>query len=216
MSTSKVFTVSAVICLFLSVGLILGYALTRDKPLGEGYKLASEYGGEFTLNSDKGKVSLSDFKGKIVVIYFGFMNCQDACPVSLTKMRRAFKRLTAEELLKVQGILVSIDPKRDNVEELAAFAKSYHENVIGLVDDKQVIEELIDQYGGMADMDILDGNSLTYNVEHSSRFYMIDADGKLLTTMSYSTTPAEMVAKIREMMSSTEASSTSVSRLPNS
>lgn len=180
--------------------MILAYALTRDKPLGEGYKLASEYGGDFTLQSDKGEVSLSDFKGKVVVIYFGFMNCQDACPVSLTKMRRAFKRLGKEELQNVQGILVSIDPKRDTAEDLAAFTKNYHKNVIGLVDSREVIDKLVEQYGGMADMDVLDGNSITYNVEHSSRFYMIDKNGKLLTTMSYSTTPAEMVAKIREML----------------
>ncbi len=58
MNASKVTTLAAIVCLFLSIALVLGYALTRDKPLGEGYKSASEYGGEFTLNSDKGKVSL--------------------------------------------------------------------------------------------------------------------------------------------------------------
>ncbi len=115
-------------------------------------------------------------------------------------MRQAFKRLDETELEHVQGIMISIDPKRDTVEDLAAFTKNYHKNVIGLVDDKDTIDKLVDQYGGMADMDILDGNSITYNVEHSSRFYMIDKDGKLITTMSYSTTPAEIVAKIREML----------------
>ncbi len=200
MKPSQIAKWSAIICFGLSIAMILAYALTRDKPLGEGYKLASEYGGEFTLQSDKGPVSLSDFKGKVVVMYFGFMNCQDACPVSLGKMRQAFKRLDDNELQHVQGIMVSIDPKRDSVEDLAAFTKNYHKNVIGLVDDKDTIDKLVDQYGGMADMDILDGNSVTYNVEHSSRFYMIDKDGKLITTMSYSTTPAEIVAKIREML----------------
>ncbi len=200
MKTSQITRWSVVICLMLSIAMILAYALTRDKPLGEGYKLASEYGGEFTLQSDKGAVSLSDFKGKVVILYFGFMNCQDACPVSLTKMRRALNRLDDSELEHVQGIMVSIDPKRDTVEDLAAFTKNYHKSVIGLVDDKETIDKLVAQYGGMADMDVLDGNSVTYDVEHSSRFYMIDKDGKLITTMSYSTTPAEIVAKIREML----------------
>lgn len=208
MKTKHIAIASAAVCAVLSVMLILGYALTRDKPLGEGYKLASEYGGEFTLQSDKGQVSLSDFKGKVVVMYFGFMNCQEACPVSLTKLRRALKRLSEEELQQVQGILVSIDPKRDTAEDLAAFTKNYHENVIGLVDSAEVIDALVSQYGGMASMEVLNGNSVTYNVEHSSRFYMIDPNGKLLTTMSYSTTPAEIVAKIRQMLNTKTAPTT--------
>lgn len=202
MKSVQIAKLSAVVCLFLSLMMVLGYALTRDKPLGEGYKLASEYGGEFTLQSNTGQVSLSDFKGKVVVMYFGFMNCQDACPVSLTKMRRAFNRMTSDELADVQGVLVSIDPKRDTPEDLAAFAKNYHANVIGLVDDKNTIDAIVSQYGGMADMDVLDGKSTSYQVDHSSRFYMIDKQGKLLTTMSYSTTPAELVAKIRQMLTS--------------
>lgn len=200
MKTTQIAKWAAVACLLLSVTLVLAYALTRDKPLGEGYKLASEYGGEFTLQSDKGEVSLSDFRGKVVIAYFGFMNCQDACPVSLTKFRRALNRLSEDELQRIQGIFISIDPKRDTVEDLAAFTKNYHKNVIGLVDDRETIDKLVDQYGGMADMDVLDGNSITYDVDHSSRFYMIDKNGKLQTTMSYSTTPAELVAKIREML----------------
>lgn len=200
MKAAQIAKLAAVACLALSATMILAFALTHDKPLGEGYKLASEYGGEFTLQSDKGEVSLSDFKGKIVVAYFGFMNCQDACPISMTKMRRAFKRLSEDELKQIQGMFISIDPKRDTPEDLAAFAKNYHKNVIGLVDDKDTIDKLVSQYGGMADMAVLDGNSVNYNVDHSSRFYMIDKDGKLLTTMSHSTTPAELVAKIRQML----------------
>lgn len=200
MKAGQIIKLAAVGCLALSVTMVLAFALTHDKPLGEGYKLASEYGGEFTLQSDKGEVSLSDFKGKVVVAYFGFMNCQEACPVSMTKMRRAFKRLNEDELSQVQGMFISIDPKRDTPEDLAAFTKNYHKNVIGLVDDKNTIDKLVSQYGGMADMAVLDGNSVNYNVDHSSRFYMIDKNGKLLTTMSHSTTPAELVAKIRQML----------------
>lgn len=200
MKTAQIAKWAAVVCLVLSVTIILAYVLTRDKPLGEGYKLASEYGGEFTLQSDKGEVSLSDFRGKVVVMYFGFMNCQEACPVSMTKLSRAFKRLNDEELEHLQGIFVSIDPKRDSSEELAIFAKNYHQNVIGLVDDREAIEKLAHQYGTIADMSVLDGKSASYNVDHSSRFYMIDKQGKLITTMSHSTTPAELVAKIQQML----------------
>lgn len=200
MKTASIAKLSAVICLLLSLLIVIAYIVTRDRPLGEGHRLASDYGGEFTLQSHKGRVSLSDFKGKVVVIYFGFMNCQEACPVSMTTMRRAFKRLSSDELKQIQGIFISIDPKRDTPEDLAAFVRDYHPNVIGLVDDKATIKQLAEQYGALADMDVLEGKSVTYTVEHSSRFYMVDREGKLQTTMSHSTTPAELAAKIQQML----------------
>ncbi len=200
MKTASIAKLSAVVCLSLSLLIVIAYIATRDRPLGEGHRLASDYGGEFTLQSHQGRVSLSDFKGKVVVIYFGFMNCQEACPVSMTTMRRAFKRLSSDELKQVQGIFISIDPKRDTPEDLAAFVRDYHPNVIGLVDDKATIKQLAEQYGALADMDVLEGKSVTYTVEHSSRFYMVDRVGKLQTTMSHSTTPAELAAKIQQML----------------
>ncbi|PIE44878.1 MAG: hypothetical protein CSA45_05005 [Gammaproteobacteria bacterium] len=200
MNTIKIARWAAVIALLLSIALVLAYILSRDRPLGEGYRLASDYGGEFTLQSDRGEVSLSDFRGKVVIVYFGFMNCQDACPISMAKMRKALNRLTEEELASLQVFFVSIDPKRDTPEDLAAFTKNYHKNVMGLVDDAEIVNNLVAQYGGVADMSILDGKSAVYDVEHSSRFYMVDKQGKLQTTMSHSTTPAELVAKIRLML----------------
>ena len=200
MDTKKIVKISAVISLLLSVTMVVSYIYHRDKPLGEGYKAASEYGGDFSLRSNKGMVSLFDFKEKVVVIYFGFMSCKNACPVSMTKIRRAFMRLNEQELKNVQGIFVSIDPKRDKLDELAAFTQKYHKNVIGLVGKKDTVNQLVKQYGVIADMSALDGKSITYTVDHSSRFYMIDKEGKILTTLSYSTTPAELVAKIREML----------------
>lgn len=200
MKAESIAKISAVVCVIVSILLVAFYIITLDRPLGEGYKRASDYGGEFVLKSDKGEVALSDFKDKVVVIYFGFMNCQDACPVSIIKMRTAFNRLSKEELEKVQGVFISIDPARDTPEELAAFLHNYHEKIIGLVDNPDTINQLLRQYGVYAKPEDYDGKSTTYTVDHSSRFYMIDKNGKLVTTLSHSTTPAELVAKIRNML----------------
>lgn len=200
MKAPQIAKLAAVICALFSITMIIAYVLDRDRPLGEGYKLAKDYGGEFTMQSDQGEISLSDFKGKVIVAYFGFMNCVDACPVSLTKMRAALKRLSDEELQQVQGVLVSIDPERDNPADLGAFVRNYHSNVIGLTSSRENTDKVLKQYGVFAKPEDLNGESSTYTVDHSSRFYMIDKQGQLLTTMSHSTTPAELVAKIRTML----------------
>ncbi|PID63887.1 MAG: electron transporter [Gammaproteobacteria bacterium] len=187
---------------FAAVGYAISYVtFGRDRPLGESYKQVSEYGGDFTLATDKGKLSLSDLKGKVVVVYFGFMNCTEACPLSMAKMRTMARRLAPEELEQVQGAFITIDPERDsNAEELNAFVRNYHPSFIGLTGSPEEITRVSEQYGVYAKPEDFEGDSATYTVDHSSRFYMIGKDGELLTTMSHSTTPAELVAKVRTML----------------
>ncbi len=200
MKPQTIAKISAVVALVVAAAVSIGYVLERDRPLGEGYKQVSEYGGDFTLTTDKGKQSLSDFKGKVVVLYFGFMSCQDACPISLGKLRVVAKRLTPEERKNFQGALITIDPPRDNPEDLGAFMRNYHPDFIGFTGTQAEIDKVSAQYGVYAKPEDFNGESATYTVDHSSRFYMIDKNGKLVTTMSHSTTPAELVAKIRTLM----------------
>lgn len=200
MKAEHVFKIAGGALFALAVATAIAFVMTLDRPLGEGYKQAKDYGGEFTLQSDKGTIRLSDLKGKVVVIYFGFVSCRDACPISLAKMRTVFNRLSEDELKKTQGIFISIDPERDTPETMAAYIKNYHPTFIGLTDTREKIDVVLKQYGVFAKPEDLNGESTTYTVDHSSRFYMIDKEGKLLTTLSHTTTPAELVAKIRTML----------------
>lgn len=196
----KLIKIGGIALLLLSLAAVVAYVLDRDRPLGEEFKQAKDYGGDFTMQSDKGPLSLSDLRGKIVVIYFGFMNCTEACPVSLVKMRTAMKRLTEAEKSQIQGLFVSVDPDRDNPKDLNAFIRNYDSSFIGLSDSQEVTDKVLKQYGVYSDLEDFDGKSLTYTVDHSSRFYLIDKEGKLVTTMSHSTTPAELVAKLRSLL----------------
>lgn len=200
MKAENYIKIAGVGVLTLVVTVVITFLATLDRPLGEGYKQAKDYGGDFTMQSDKGPVSLSDLKDKVVVIYFGFMNCKEACPVSVAKMRTAMKRLNDQEKAQVQGLFVSVDPERDNPKDLNAYIRNYHPSFIGLSDTEAVTDKVLKQYGVFSDLADYENGSVTYTVDHSSRFYMIDKNGKLLTTMSHSTTPAELVAKIRTML----------------
>ncbi len=79
-------------------------------------------GGSFVLQGAAGDVSLTDFRGKLVLIYFGYSFCPDICPMSLSAITMAFNRLAPEELAQVQGIFVSVDPARDSVERVEQYA----------------------------------------------------------------------------------------------
>lgn len=186
---------------FLLILLIISaYILGRDLPLGEQYKSIKNYGGEFTLQSGDGSVSLSDFRGKVVIAYFGFLNCTEACPASMAVLNKAFSKLTTEEMNQIQSLFISVDPERDTIEDLKAFTDYYGGHVMALTDKKSTIDKLTTQYGVFFELKDLEGSALTYTVDHSSRFYMIDRSGTLVTTMSHSTTPTELAHRIRRLL----------------
>jgi len=183
-------TIIAVVALFIG---------TSDAEFGQEKKPFSELGGDFTLTSQEGPVSLSDFRGKVVVMYFGFLTCPEVCPNSLAVIRSALKRLDKENQADAQAILVSIDPKRDTPEKLAKYAEYFHPNLVGITGSQDKIDTVTKQYGAFYNFTEIESVSLAYGVEHSSRYYVIDQQGKLVTAMRHSTTPNELFTQIVEV-----------------
>jgi protein SCO1/2 len=183
-------TIIAVVALFIG---------TSDTEFGQEKKQFSDLGGDFTLTSQTGPVSLSDYEGKVVVMYFGFLTCPEVCPNSLNVIRTALKRLDKESQQAAQAILVSIDPKRDTPEKLAKYAEFFHPNLVGITGSQGEIDAVTKQYGAFYNFTEIESVSLEYGVEHSSRYYVIDQQGKLVTAMRHSTTPNELFAQIIEV-----------------
>ncbi len=163
-----------------------------------------ELGGDFTLRSIDGDVSLSDYKDSVVVVYFGFLSCQKVCPASMGVLKLAFESFEPKELEQIQGILVSIDPARDDFAELEDFTQKYHSNIVGVTGTKQQVEQVAKNYRAyfrksLADMTEADEQS-NYEFRHSSRFYIVNKDGKLVDAMRHSTTYKELAARIRTLI----------------
>lgn len=194
------------------LGLGIVYATTVEKPIDESYKPVTDYGGDFTLQGSDGEVALSDYRNKVVVIYFGFLNCTEACPVSLGTIVGAIHKLTPEERNQLQVLFISIDPERDDIKSITEFTNHYAKHfkkesnphiLKGVTGTRAQIDKVSKDYGVYFDMKDLEGSALAYTVDHSSRFYMVGKDGKLVTTMSHSTTPIELAARIKELQQTT-------------
>lgn len=156
-------------------------------------------GGDFTVDTLNGPVSLSDFKGKAVIVYFGYTLCPDICPTSLGFLSAALNQLEASELDKIQGIFISVDPDRDKLEHLDNYAKYFHKSLIGATKEKDVIDKIIHQYGASYRM-VKTESSLGYLVDHSAAIYFIDKDGKLAKSLPHGTLPGEMATTLRELI----------------
>jgi protein SCO1/2 len=83
-------------------------------------------GGDFILQSHKGPIKLSDFRGKVVLIYFGYTYCPDICPTALALTSSALKELNESELAQIQTLFISVDPERDTPERLDEYTHFGH------------------------------------------------------------------------------------------
>lgn len=157
-------------------------------------------GGDFRLSSAEGDVSLTDFSGQVVVLYFGFLNCPEVCPTSMSMVSKAMGRLDEQELNQVQPILISIDPERDSLEQLSEFTSYFHPSILGVTGTQEQIEAVAQDYGAFFEVVDSTTTGSSYEFRHSSRYYVINQHGELVDAMRHSTTANELVARIRTLI----------------
>lgn len=158
-----------------------------------------ELGGQFQGKSIDGDVSLSDFKGKLVLLYFGYTSCPDICPTSLTSMKFAFNELTSDQLAQIQPIFYSVDPDRDSLEQLQVYSNFFSPLILGITGSRDQIDSAIKQYGAYYRMVEQPDSAMGYTVDHSSKIYLIDQQGEFLGTVSHNN-PNQLVEKIRSIL----------------
>lgn len=145
------------------------------------------FGGDFTLFQGDKPVKLSDFHGKLVVMYFGFASCPDVCPTTLTIIASALRQLTAEEMEAVQPVFISIDPERDQGDKLDAYATHFHPRFIGITGTPDEVQKVANQYGGFF-IKVESDSALDYLVEHTSKTYIVSKDGEYVSVLPHDMT----------------------------
>jgi len=183
------------------IGLFTGgLLLAQWAPWNEGQPSSKGYanlGGDFTLNGQQGEVALTDFKGQLVLIYFGFTSCPDVCPTALSSMAASMRALGPELEQKIQPLFVSVDPARDTLDNLAAYSAYFHPRMLGLTGSLEYLDTLVQQYGAYYRHIPLENSALGYTVDHTSRIYVIDTQGQLITTLAHGTSVDEIVTLLK-------------------
>lgn len=154
-------------------------------------------GGDFILHSSQGEFSLEQFRGKVVLLYFGYTKCPDVCPTSLSLLAQTLNQLNAEELKSVQGVFISVDPKRDSVQVLDNYVSYFHPNLLGVTGSASEIEEVAELYAVQYDEVELEGSAFGYAVNHSSATYLITQEGEVRFVFPHQTPSFVILEAIR-------------------
>ena len=202
----------ALLCALL-VWLIWFWQPGRDAESGLHRQLdlaAKPEGGDFTLQSWRGPVSLRDLRGKVVLIYFGYTWCPDICPTNLAIIGLALKQLTPAERERVQVLFVSVDPERDDVDRLKQFAEYFDPSILGVTGSEEAVADAARRYGAAYRRSEQGDSAMGYMVDHSSFTYLVDPDGRLVEVLQHATPAERIVAWIRELQGGHPAPSTPV------
>ncbi|TVQ86309.1 MAG: SCO family protein [Chromatiaceae bacterium] len=162
-------------------------------------------GGEFRLHGPDGPVSLTDLRGQVVLLYFGYATCPDVCPTNLALIALALRSLEPAEAAAVQPVFVSVDPERDTPARLAAFTSAFHPRILGLTGSPAEIAAAAAAYGAAYQRTEQPGSALGYVIDHSAYTYLIDPTGRLVATLDHATPAEQIRTQLRELLPSLPA-----------
>ena len=146
-------------------------------------------------------VSLDDLRGKVVLMFFGFTNCPDACPGTLGTWKQVYE-LLGDDVSKVAFIMITVDPERDTAEVLKKHLGLFNSGFIGLHGSLEDIKRVASDYNIYFEKDD-SGSAAGYLVNHSTLSYVIDTEGYLvLGHRSYETSAMDIVSDIKEILTS--------------
>ena len=165
----------------LFTALVLLFALaTNVNAHNLSTQVLDGHGGDFTLQSSDGPISLQQFRGKLVLLFFGYTSCSDICPTTLAILSNAFAKLEARELNNITTLFVSLDPDRDTPELLQEYTSYFHPNIIGVTDRVEVLKQVAADYGVTFERKESAGSALDYVINHPFDVLVVNQEGQLL------------------------------------
>jgi len=150
---------------------------TFDKP----YPAASDF--ELT-RSDGSSFRLSELRGSVVLLFFGYTSCPDVCPTTMAELKLAVSKLTASEAARVKVLFVTVDPKRDTPDRVQTYISRFNPDFIGLGGTESALAKVWQAYG-VYRSDVPGTSTDSYIVDHTARITVIDQAGNMRISFGY-------------------------------
>ncbi len=146
--------------------------------------------------TDGAPFRISEQRGKVLLVFYGFTSCPDICPTTLSDLANAYRRLNEREAEQVQVVMVTVDPERDTPERLARYVTSFHPSFMGVTGTQAEIEAAMQPYGVYAQRRDLPNSALGYTMDHSPYVYVIDRAGNWREFFGMEDTPEEIASDL--------------------
>jgi protein SCO1/2 len=159
----------------------------------------ADFGKELSLADHNGKPrTLQDFRGKVVVVFFGFTHCPDVCPTTMNDLALVMKELGPEDAQRVQVLFVTVDPERDTPQVLAQYVPSFYPSFLGLYGDAEATARAAKSFKVFYQKQPQAGGS--YTVDHAAGTYILDSEGRLRLFGQYGAGPQALLHDIRALL----------------
>lgn len=156
-------------------------------------------GGPVELPSTQGDFSLAQLEeDQLAVLFFGYTQCPDVCPMSMAVMRQVLQALDAEQRRRVVPVMISVDPERDTVERLREYVAYFGDAFIGATGSPEQLEAIAERYGVVWRRVETPDSAMGYTVDHTSSLFVVDREGDIRRRVLYSPTPGPLQTVIKE------------------
>ncbi|WP_088285386.1 SCO family protein [Ideonella sp. A 288] len=160
----------------------------------------AEYARGFTLTDGNGATrTLADYKGKVVVVFFGYTQCPDVCPTTMAELAEVKRGLGADGA-RVQGIFVTVDPERDTAPLLKEYAANFGPDIVGLRGTPEQTKEVAREFKVFYNK-VPGKTDSSYTVDHTAGSYVFDAKGKIRLFTRYGTGRKALTDDLKALLS---------------
>ncbi len=153
------------------------------------------------INWDGSTFHLSEQRGKIALIFFGYTFCPDVCPLTLSEMKVVYREL-GDQAASVAVVFVTVDPERDSPGRLAKYVPVFDRRFYGIHLDPGALEGVKADYGVIAEKRYYDpqNSAVGYTVDHTARVFLVDRNGDLSLSFAFGTPVEDIVADVRHLL----------------
>jgi protein SCO1/2 len=160
----------------------------------------ADFGHKLELTDHNGvHRTLADFRGKVVVLFFGYTHCPDVCPTTLSDMATALKLLTPDEARQVQVLFVTVDPERDTAKMLREYVPYFYPTFLGLYGTPEETSAVAREFHIFYQKHAAPG-PIGYLVDHTAGSYVFDRKGRLRLFLPYAQPPADIAHDLKLLL----------------
>lgn len=188
------------VALLVYIGLSAWRGGEKAELSGPSNSTAVSFSPVFSLIDHHGKTVTEDtYLGKWLLVFFGFTNCPDICPTTLSELANVMDQLgPGREAVK--PLFISVDPERDRVDSMAEYVAAFHPSIVGLTGTEEQVASATKAFNVYFEKQPKDGAQSNYAVAHTSAVHLISPQGVFVRTFGYGTAPDAILADLKERM----------------